>query len=372
MRKKKIIITTTAYPKSGYYEYHYFMSRLLQQLGWQTLFVYSSPHEFIQHFPFLDHDTVLIVATTGEHYPTYINHYGCNRIIFSTFYEMFERVILWGSLYEENLLIITPTEWSAICLKKTYINSDINIVPLPYNVKGFQNYKKPKRNVTRFYYVGTNTFRKNLSTVLKTFMRYFAFRKDVEFYIHSINQSLRAQSIRKMVNNYRFALGYLNFQFRNTYPIKLNFTKLSSINKVHMNGDILISLSRGEGYHLPSVEALAWNNFPITANLGFMWYKIADIEDFGDYSIAFYKEKPVGIIIKCSRMIFIDSDDVYVSGFGRTGDFETEAIFKAYQEAFYLHKYNDNKNYYIDLNNYLLCEFEKQFKQVLKKYEERL
>lgn len=371
MKKRKVIITTVASPSSGYYKYHFSFAQALQQLGWNVKFVFSKPDEFIRKFPNIT-DTVLIVAVPGEYFKYYINYYGSRRIIFSTFYEILGRVPMWSEHYTDDLLIITPSRWSQECLRKNYVGADINLVTSPYFVDEFLYIKKTQSDKIRFYYVGTNIYHKNLDKILKTFLRYFAYRNDVEFLIHSINSSLHATPIRKMLQKFKTELGHTGYRFVNLPSVKLNFSKLTSTINVHSKGDILVALSTGEGYHLPSIEALAVGNFLVTTDLGFVWYNFTELQEKDDYFVALYKNKPVGVVIKCNRQIYVDSDDYYHSGFSRTLTFNHDAVFKAYQEAFYLSKYNSNKNYYIDLNKFLLREFNKQFQNVLKKYEERL
>ena len=137
-------------------------------------------------------------------------------------------------------MIFTPSKHNKKLFKKEGVTVPIEIVHLGIDPKMFPKYERPKRSTFTFLMLATLTIRKNPGMVLGAFLDLFKDREDVKLL-------LKTQS---------GTLGHIQLPYKNIQIVDEHST-VEQLKWYYRSADAFVFPTRGEGFGLPPMEAMA-------------------------------------------------------------------------------------------------------------------
>jgi glycosyltransferase involved in cell wall biosynthesis len=149
----------------------------------------------------------------------------------------------------------TPSRHNRELFLKSGVTVPVHIMPLGVNPELFFDFSKEReaRRANRpftFLILGTLTSRKNVGAVITAFMELFTGNDDVRLIVKSKSGTMASMEFPKGVN---------------IQIIDRNST-ITELQEYYMNADCFVFPSRGEGFGLPPLEAMATGLPTIVAN----------------------------------------------------------------------------------------------------------
>lgn len=158
--------------------------------------------------------------------------------------------------------------------KETLINSGVTkpifIIPHPCNVERFE---KPVEKINIgslsnnliFYTIGEMGNRKNFGGLIRSYYTAFSKRDDVVLIIKTTKTGKTSAEVREELESIIKEFKKLTrlYSNSNNYPPIVMLTDTMSeedIDKLHMTGDVFVSLSKGEGWGIPAHDAMCFGN----------------------------------------------------------------------------------------------------------------
>ena len=154
----------------------------------------------------------------------------------------------------------------------------VRVVPHPFDVSSYQidsdlTITMGSPSSFKFYYIGDLNDRKNIDSIIRCFHSEFKNGEDVELFLkvnksgvdprscqniveHKCNEIKKQLRIYPSINDYRKEI------------IISDFIPSEDIQKLHMALDCFVHPSHGEGFSIPSFEAMLYGNTPICSNEG--------------------------------------------------------------------------------------------------------
>lgn len=129
-------------------------------------------------------------------------------------------------------------------------HSDVRVVPLPVDTEVFKPTEHSFDDFDGFTFVtnGKWEYRKNFSTLIKTFASLFDGREDVRLLVKSHGFQQNEQEILNLVNMYR---GNSRVLF-NPHDVTEEY-----LSQMYNSSDVFVLPTRGEGFGIPFLEAMA-------------------------------------------------------------------------------------------------------------------
>ena len=137
-------------------------------------------------------------------------------------------------------LLLTPSTFCAEVFMRNGCKIPIKVVPLGVNPEIYHYIERPKRKIFTFLMIGTLTIRKNPGYVISAFLNLFK----------------NNQNVRLILKTQDGTLGSMTFPYRNLIIIDRRSTN-EEIQQYLYDADCFIFPSRGEGFGLPPLEAMA-------------------------------------------------------------------------------------------------------------------
>lgn len=146
-------------------------------------------------------------------------------------------------------LLLVPSQHNKELFKKEGVTIPIEVVNLGFDPDVFQKIDRPKRDTFTFLMLATLTIRKNPGMVLAAFLELFKDRPDVRLV-------LKTQS---------GTLGHIQLPYKNVIIIDEHST-VEQLKWYYRDADAFVFPTRGEGFGLPPLEAMATGLPTIIAN----------------------------------------------------------------------------------------------------------
>jgi len=157
-----------------------------------------------------------------------------------------------------------------------FVNRPVEVVPHTFNCSV---YEEPRRAVFgndttfRFYNISDINQRKNIQSIIRCFYHCFDIDDRVELVIkvkkHGFSEKQLGEGMTQMLQGMKSDMRkHIN---PNLYPsVRLITNDISSdqILDLHASCDCYVGISHGEGWSIPSFEAMAFGNTPICSNEG--------------------------------------------------------------------------------------------------------
>ena len=231
---------------------------LFQQVLWREkgsrgdFPIYSYDKNFIQE--------VNITLDPMNHYLFYDNHKGCD--IGYNVWETTEYPADFLKLIHKYDQFWVPTKWQRDNLiKQSYPQEKIKIVPEGVDAKVFKPAAKKPSNKFTFLLFGKWEYRKATEEILSAFLEVFKDHKDVEL-IASVDNAYKSET-GKMIEEKLKHLKLADDKIK-----LLHFPQASEYLNYLQQGDVFLSCSRGEGWNLPLIEAMACGIPSVYSNWG--------------------------------------------------------------------------------------------------------
>lgn len=157
-------------------------------------------------------------------------------------------------------MLFVPSQHNKAIFKKEGVTIPIEVVNLGVDVEAFPKMIRPKRKKFTFLILGTLTIRKNVGAVLAAFIELFKDNPDVELIIKTTSGTI----------------GHIAFPYKNIKIIDRYATPEETL-ELYNKADCFVFPSRGEGFGLPPLEAMATGLPTIfAANTGMLEYAHKD------------------------------------------------------------------------------------------------
>lgn len=138
-------------------------------------------------------------------------------------------------------LLLVPCEHNKELFKNSGVTIPIEVVPCGINPELFPYYERPERKTFTFFMYGTLTLRKNPGMVISAFANLFKDNPDVKLV-------LKTQS---------GTLGHVEYVDMGDITVIDSLWTVERLNEELRNVDCMVFPSRGEGFGIPPLEAMA-------------------------------------------------------------------------------------------------------------------
>ena len=166
-----------------------------------------------------------------------------------------------------------PNETSKKALEPN--GNKIRVVPHTFNP---ENFKKPyqqllmpeAKNSFKFYYIGDYNDRKNLESIITCFHSEFHEDENVSLILKLNKFGISAEELHSRVGEFLTEVKK-RFRIRDSYKQEIIITEMLSqdqLYSLHQYCDCFLCPSRGEGWSIPTFDAMAVGNTPIASNFG--------------------------------------------------------------------------------------------------------
>lgn len=146
----------------------------------------------------------------------------------------------WVDMLKDIDLLLTPSSFCAEVFMRNDCTVPIKVVPLGVDIKTYKYIERPKRKVFTFLMLGTLTIRKNPGYVISAFLNLFK----------------NNENVRLILKTQDGTLGSITFPHKNLIIIDRRSTNKEVMQYLY-DADCFIFPSRGEGFGLPPLEAMA-------------------------------------------------------------------------------------------------------------------
>jgi glycosyltransferase involved in cell wall biosynthesis len=136
--------------------------------------------------------------------------------------------------------LIVPCQHNKSLFAREGVTIPIEVVPFGVDTKQFEKYERPKRDTFTFLMLGTLTIRKNPGMVLSAFLELFKDRPDVRLVLKTSSGTL----------------GHIQMPYDNIKIID-RYSTVDELKCIYRDADAFVFPSRGEGFGLPPLEAMA-------------------------------------------------------------------------------------------------------------------
>lgn len=160
----------------------------------------------------------------------------------------------WLDMLKDLNLLLTPSTFCRDIFVRNGCKVPIKVIPLGIDPKAYSYIDRPKRKTFTFLMLGTLTIRKNPGYVISAFLNLFK----------------NNENVRLILKTQDGTLGSITFPYKNLIIIDRRSTP-EELNQYLYDTDCFIFPSRGEGFGLPPLEAMA-TGLPVilSANTGMM------------------------------------------------------------------------------------------------------
>lgn len=154
-------------------------------------------------------------------------------------------------------LLLTPSEWCVQMFRDNGVTIPIEVVPNGVNPQHFPYVERPERDTFTFLDMATLTIRKNPGAVIGAFVSLFKDNQNVRLILKTQSGTLGHLDLKDMGNITIIDELYTNEQMRHLVE----------------SADAFVFPSRGEGFGMPPIEAMA-SGLPtiVSYNTGMMDY----------------------------------------------------------------------------------------------------
>lgn len=156
-----------------------------------------------------------------------------------------------------------------------FINKKVEVIPHTFNCSDYENERKQifPSGCFRFYNISDLNQRKNIASIIRCFYHCFDINDRVELVIKSKKHGLSKQALTSGLKNLLDTIKseMRKHQNHKHYPsVRLVCDEISydQILDLHASCDCYMGISHGEGWSIPSFEAMAFGNTPICSNEG--------------------------------------------------------------------------------------------------------
>lgn len=206
----------------------------------------NPPWVFKQSVPSKGH--INIVLNETDHFYFYDKYDGIN-IAYNIWETTQQPQKFFDKLLEFHRVWV-PSEWQKdVMLKQNFPVGKIHVVPGGVDAE-FIPIKKEKSDVIRFLIVGSWCFRKSTKKMIECFLETFKNTKNVELVL-SVDNPFANDGLRTTENRLKH-YGLMSDKIK-----IVNHTDRESYIKLIQSCDVFLACSRGEGWNLPLIEALA-------------------------------------------------------------------------------------------------------------------
>jgi glycosyltransferase involved in cell wall biosynthesis len=170
-----------------------------------------------------------------------------------------------------------PSTYNVTACENSFVNKPIRNVPIAVDknkfVKGYQPLNIPETDHRfTFYFIGENTKRKNLATLLQAFHTEFRVTEPVHLVIKTSQPGSQnpEKDIQEFIKRVKVSLKlYKNPSDYKAETLVLGQLSEEDMCQLHATGDCLVVPSYGESWNIPCQEAMLFGNTPIyTSGLG--------------------------------------------------------------------------------------------------------
>lgn len=255
----------------------------------------------------IDYD-VVIVHLTPDLAPYYIDAHPGKYVINYTVWETSRLHPLWAESCNKSDEIWVPCDWNVASFRESGVSKPIFKMPHGISLDYFEGYSGDnfsiggvdKSNTFLFYSILQWNYRKNPEALFKAYFNAFTPEDNVALILKAyvgrgMPQEEEARQIKEVVGRLKKDLGLPYYP-----PVKL-ITEVLSTDKMkalHLYGDAYVSLTRGEGWGLPMMEAGLAGNPVIATGMGgnmefmsaensfpidFMWTYVSGMSSFNNW-----------------------------------------------------------------------------------------
>ncbi len=211
---------------------------------------------------------VKIIHLTPDLYPTYMEQ-GVYHIG-HCFWETDQLPRSWVAPCNKMNEIWTASEQQANMLKKSGVTVDIHWFPQPIDTskigKITSPYVIPNFEGTLFYGVFQWIERKNPKALLQTYWKTFTGKEDVGLLLKTYRVTYGENEFQKIKGDIQAWKDELNLPHYPKVFLAKKLVDTDSVFRIHLAGDCFINASRGEGWNIPSVEAMLMGKPIISIN----------------------------------------------------------------------------------------------------------
>lgn len=211
---------------------------------------------------------VKIIHLTPDLYPTYMEkgkyHIG------HLFWETDSLPKSWVEPCNKMNEIWTASEQQAEMIKKSGVIVPIHWFPQPIDTSKIGKittpYVIPNFEGTLFYAVFQWIERKNPKALLQTYWKTFSGREDVGLLLKTYRVTYGENEFDKIKEDIKAWKSELNLPHYPKVFLSKKLVDTDSVFRIHLTGDCFINASRGEGWNIPSVEAMLMGKPIISIN----------------------------------------------------------------------------------------------------------
>lgn len=226
----------------------------------------------------IDSNLLELEKNSSKHYHKIIQHCYPHQLVYNNRFDENIGLIHLESINNTNILkdrfdmldkIIVGSTFVKFALNNLNVKPQINVIPEPIDYKAIVEYKnnnpiEVENNNYKFYTIGNFEDRKNITTLLMSFLMFSNHYTDIDLII----------KLRR-VDNVVDIQDYIEYEFEKIYTtVRKNFVKkpklyigntaYDNILYMHNSNDCYINTSHGESFGYPALEAMAFNNQIIT------------------------------------------------------------------------------------------------------------
>jgi autotransporter strand-loop-strand O-heptosyltransferase len=235
-------------------------------------------------------DDIINIVLNETNHPYFYENYSGIKIAYNLWETTQQPPNFFNRLLDFDQLWV-PSEWQKeMILKQGYPPNKVFVIPGGVDTE-FIPVSKNDNNILRFLVIGAWGFRKSTKEIIESFLHTFNNKENVELWL-SVDAPFSKDGMYSTEER-------LKFYKIDDKRIKIkHFTDRESYIKMVQNCDVFLSCSRGEGWFMPLIEALACGKPAIFSNCS------GQLEFASNYPLKVNILKEIPAICKDERVDF--------------------------------------------------------------------